>query len=97
MSTGEILEAAKPWMQQCGPHDYGIDSAPCGRPPGGDPRVIVSKLVGEIERLVAGAEKVIGDFESTAREHRDAGDKDSAEHHEMLAWKLRRDILGGAS
>lgn len=25
------------------------------------------------------------------------GDKGEAEHHELLAWKIRRDILGSAS
>lgn len=50
MST-DVLKAAEPWMQVCGPHDYGVDTAPCGCPPDGDPRVIVSKLAAEVERL----------------------------------------------
>lgn len=45
----DVLEAAKPWMQQCGPHDYGIQAGSCGCPPDGDPRPIVSKLAGELE------------------------------------------------
>lgn len=36
-------------MQQCGIHDYGILAGSCGCPPDGDPRVIVSKLAGELE------------------------------------------------
>jgi hypothetical protein len=51
MSTEDVLKAAQPWMQQCGPHDYGVDTAPCGCPPDGDPRPIVSRLAGEVERL----------------------------------------------
>jgi hypothetical protein len=47
----DVLSAAEPWMQVCGPHDYGVDSAPCGCPPDGDPRVIVSKLAAEVQRL----------------------------------------------
>lgn len=50
MST-DVLKAAEPWMQVCGPHDYGVDTAPCGCPPDGDPRVIVSKLAAEVQRL----------------------------------------------
>lgn len=50
MST-DVLKAAAPWMQVCGPHDFGVDTAPCGCPPDGDPRVIVSKLATEVQRL----------------------------------------------
>lgn len=45
-------------MQQCGPHDYGIDVGACGCPPGGDPRPIVSRMAQEIERLRAIVERV---------------------------------------
>ena len=36
-------------MQQCGPHDFGVQAGSCGCPPDGDPRPIVSKLAGELE------------------------------------------------
>ena len=40
----------KEWLTQCGPHDYGVDSAGCNCPPG-EPRPVISNLVAEVERL----------------------------------------------
>lgn len=55
------------------------------------------ELEAEVERIRAGAEKVIADFEATARMNREIGDKAEAQLFDDLAWKVRRDILGGAS
>jgi hypothetical protein len=51
MTPPDVLKAAEPWMQQCGPHDVGLDSVGCACPPDEDPRPIVSRLAAEIERL----------------------------------------------
>lgn len=43
---------AAEWLKQCGPHDYGVDTA--GRnclESGEDPRPVISRLVAEVERL----------------------------------------------
>lgn len=49
MTTHDVLEAAKPWMQQCGRCDADLPMA-CTCPPA-DPRPIVSALIAEIEQL----------------------------------------------
>lgn len=46
MTTPDVLEAAKPWMRQCGPCDAGLPMA-CICPPG-DPRAIVARLAAEL-------------------------------------------------
>lgn len=51
LSDAELAEVAATWTAQCGPCDYGL-SYPCACPTG-DPRPVVSKLLGEIERLKA--------------------------------------------
>lgn len=51
------LETVRPWMQPCGPHDYGMPEYGCACPDG-DPRPIVVKLVAEVERLRAAIGRV---------------------------------------
>lgn len=49
LSDADLAEIAYEWTQQCGPCDYGL---PYGcQCPTGDPRVVVSRLLGEIARL----------------------------------------------
>jgi hypothetical protein len=50
VTTPDVLEAAKPFMQQCGPHDYGLHEMGC-MCPDGDPRVVISRMFQEIQRL----------------------------------------------
>lgn len=47
------LATVEPWMQVCGPCDYGIHNYTGCACPEGDPRPVVVKLVAEIERLRA--------------------------------------------
>jgi hypothetical protein len=49
MTTPDVLEAAKQWMEPCGSCDMGMRSG-CTCPEG-DPRVVVSRLAQEIVRL----------------------------------------------
>jgi hypothetical protein len=58
MSIEDVLKAAGPWMQQCGPHDVGLDTVGCACPPDEDPRPIVSLLAAEVEKLRATVERV---------------------------------------
>lgn len=37
------------WLRQCGPHDYGVDTAGCTCP-AGDPRPVIMRLADEVER-----------------------------------------------
>lgn len=47
MTSSDVLEAAKPWMRQCGSCDMGM-RAGCICPEG-DPRVVISRMAQEIE------------------------------------------------
>lgn len=49
MTTTDVLEAAKPWMQQCGRCDADMPMA-CTCPPS-DPRSLISRMVAEITQL----------------------------------------------
>jgi hypothetical protein len=49
MTTPDVLEAAKQWMEPCGSCDIGMRSG-CTCPEG-DPRVVISRLAQEIIRL----------------------------------------------
>ncbi len=49
LSDAELAAIASQWTSQCGGCDYGL---PYGcQCPTGDPRPVVAKLLGEIERL----------------------------------------------
>lgn len=48
--TDDLLTRAKSWLVQCGPCDYGMPEFACTCQPG-DPRLVISDLVAEIERL----------------------------------------------
>lgn len=51
LTAEEIAEIGATWATPCGSCDYGLPySCTC---PTGDPRPVVSKLLGEIERLRA--------------------------------------------
>jgi len=38
------------WLNQCGPHDFGLSEYGCACPDG-DPRPVIASLVAEVERL----------------------------------------------
>lgn len=49
----DVLTAAEPFVQQCGPCDFGVITVGCNCPPG-DYRPVMVRLMEEVERLRAG-------------------------------------------
>jgi hypothetical protein len=63
VTSPDVLEAAKPWMQQCGRCDADMPMG-CSCPPG-DPRVLISRMAQEIEQTrahLADAHRLIRDL-----------------------------------
>lgn len=52
MSALDLDAISREWLNQCGPHDFGVTTAGCACPDG-DPRPVISRLVTEVERLTA--------------------------------------------
>jgi hypothetical protein len=46
----DLQEVRATWLQQCGPCDYGVTSAPCNCPPG-DYRSVLLRAVDELDAL----------------------------------------------
>jgi hypothetical protein len=82
MSEPLDLEAIDPgWLNPCGPCDLGVPmNCTC---PTGDPRIVISQLVTEVERLRA----ELAARDSHAREQR------AAELREQADWLWRRVFL----
>lgn len=50
----DLTKVADEWLNECGPHDYGVASASCACPPDNtDPRPDILRLVSEVERCRA--------------------------------------------
>lgn len=91
----DVLAAAEPFVQPCGPHDYGVDTVGCACPTG-DYRPVMVRLMEEVKRLrglLDGAEEEL--YVTTTSERVGYRVSNLAQAHQLAAIHRRWQAIDG--